>query len=102
MHIHIYVSQVIVELLTYKCDVNAKHSDGFNALFIACIRNSLDLVRVLVANGADVNCRDLDGGTALMLACMNDNIEMSQFLIDSGADVNLADNIGISSRRRAT
>jgi len=58
---------------------------------------SVDLVVLLLSNGADPNQRDDQGGTALHHAVMRGNASMViPVLIESGADVNAVDGNGLT------
>ena len=41
-----------------ECDIEAKDHDGRTALHLACMSNSLEVVRFLLARGASVNAQD--------------------------------------------
>ncbi len=64
------------------------------ALIEACNKNSINLVKSLVENGADVNQPDGNGNTPLFIACKNGNKALAKYLIDNGADVNQPDGNG--------
>ncbi|EGO05220.1 hypothetical protein SERLA73DRAFT_174236 [Serpula lacrymans var. lacrymans S7.3] len=49
-------------------DVNERDEYGYTALHLACDRGSLEVVEVLLSNGADPNIKDLDDFTASELA----------------------------------
>lgn len=55
-------------------------------LHMACTRDVIEDVRVLLAAGADVNARDTIGMTPLMRAVYSVNLEMVNLLLDAGAD----------------
>lgn len=46
-------------------DLDLQDENGFSALFHACIGDSVDVVTVLLDNGANINLRDKNGGTIL-------------------------------------
>jgi ankyrin repeat protein len=72
--------------------VNAKlNKDGDTALSIACDKDNLNIVNVLIKAGADVNATDNDGETVLMRVS---NVKIVNALIKAGADVNATDNDG--------
>ena len=57
---------------------------------IASSEGHLEMVKLLVENGADVKAKDKDkdGWTALMWASCKGDLEIVKFLVESGADVN--------------
>jgi len=70
-------------------DVNAKDSNGFNAFWFAVKRSRIEVVEVLIENGADLNIQDRTSGlTALHNAAGNGDNDMVELLITSGADLN--------------
>ena len=66
--------------------------EGKTLLRSCCIKNHIDLVKILIENGADIN---LESGsfntTPLMYSASNGFIEITEFLIDNGADLELKD-----------
>ncbi|XP_068237591.1 protein fem-1 homolog C-like [Palaemon carinicauda] len=64
------------------------------ALRSACFYGYLDIVKVLVEDGADIESVDDKGATCLILACDNGHYEVVKYLIDVGANVNRKKNDG--------
>ena len=58
----------------------------------ACYTNDLELVELLLSNGADPNCNG--GLTPLMIAAKDSTPEMVRLLLDYGADKNCKSNEG--------
>lgn len=52
---------------------------------------NIQLIRLLIENGANVNIKDEDRKTPLMVAAFYNNPEVVRLLIDNGADVNVKD-----------
>ncbi len=83
-----------MEAKTEKIGVNTKKKDGETALMLACRcyrqENRLELVKLLLENGADVNAKTSFGYTALMFAATDsrDNERVIRLLLENGADVN--------------
>ena len=50
--------------------------------------DNMEVMKLLLENGADVNARDKDERTALMFA---KNAEMAKLLLENGADANAKD-----------
>lgn len=48
----------------------------------------LEIVRMMIGNGADVNAENNDGDTSLIMAFKNGHLEVAQLLIEKGADIN--------------
>lgn len=55
-------------------------------LHMACTRDAIEDVRVLLAAGANVNAQDEIGMTPLMRAVYSVNLEMVNLLLGAGAD----------------
>jgi len=79
---------VAVFLLRHGATVDQPRSPkGRTALMVACAYwCGVDMVKLLVANGADVNIQSDDGSTALMLAAMNEKLDVVIYLLQHGAD----------------
>ena len=48
-------------------DINTKDNDGMTPLMYASYKSDLEIIRLLLNNGADINARRNDGKTALMI-----------------------------------
>jgi len=58
----------------------------------AGLSGGLEIIRLLIAEGADVNCRNRYGDTALMTAAALGYLEIVNELLKSGADPDIKDN----------
>ena len=69
---------------------------GFPPLFLAILRQDVELVRLMVSKGADVTVRDRSGATALMWAAFNEtgDAAMVDELLRLGADPLIRNNTG--------
>jgi ankyrin repeat protein len=77
------------ELLSRGASREARLSaDGFPVLTTAASAGHLEMVRLLVEQGANVNAKGPVGMTALMLASSSGRTEIVRFLLDHGADFN--------------
>jgi ankyrin repeat protein len=91
LHGHKEVVKVLLEYDTQivtQCD-----SFGDTALIKACISNfeSIDIVRLLLENGAEVNTQNKTGFSALLASCINQCTDIVKLLLQVGADVNTID-----------
>lgn len=70
-------------------EVNLPSDNGFNVFPIhsAAAGNYVDIVRMLIDNGAWVNVRQQAGATPLHSAAQNGNLEMLILLLEHGAEV---------------
>jgi ankyrin repeat protein len=95
---------------------SAINSDSPNRIAIACIliraqaeinpsepfvlsplmhaAGDLEMVKLLIANGADVDQKNFRGATALMGAATDGPVSVVSYLIEKGADVNARDKDG--------
>ena len=63
-------------------DLSVTDYEGNDCLHLAAMRNDLDLIELLIQNGADVNSKCKKAGyTVLHLASMNGNLEIVQYLL---------------------
>lgn len=83
-------------LLKAGAAVNSQSKNALQATAIqsAAAANHLELVDLLIANGADPNCREQNGYTPLHAAAQNGNLDMIRALIFGGADLDARSNDG--------
>jgi len=103
----------IAELFLEKgADINAPSKDGRTPLaFAAYARNSEEISKFLVLNGADVNpdpCKNEKSctcgpnySTPLHTAVRHGHVGMTKVLVDNGAKINVYDNEGLAPIHRA-
>jgi len=87
----------IAELLLVRgADIHAVDREECTAFQFAIMRNHLDVVRVLLANGEAVNTKfaGLLGGTLLHGAVASQHHEIAAYLLAHGADINREDDCG--------
>jgi len=75
-------------------DIDYTNVDGLTALHQACIDENIDMVTLLVDNGADIEARDNEGWTPLHAAVSAGDIDIVRFLLDHEADLMAANNEG--------
>jgi ankyrin repeat protein len=66
-------------------------------LMVACSEGHLEVVQILVENGAAIDQTDSIGTTSLMVACSEGHLEVVQILVENGADIDQTDSIGTTS-----
>lgn len=80
---------VVAALLRTGADPHAKNSDGNNALWLACVGASADILDVLIAAGIDIDHQNDNGATCLMYAAATGKALMVEALLAAGADTRL-------------
>jgi Ankyrin repeats (3 copies) len=83
-------------LLEAGADPNEGHFIGFPPVLLAAVRQDLELVRLMAANGADLTATDPSGSTALMWAAFNEygDAQLVQELLRLGADPSATNKAG--------
>eukprot|EP01134_Creolimax_fragrantissima_P002894 CFRG2894T1 len=82
------VSTVEKMVQNYLCDPNVKDNADWSPLHEACARGNIEIMRILIQNGADINQRGFQGWTPLHDAIDKNEIEAALFLLENGADPN--------------
>ncbi len=75
-------------------EINCRDYEGKTALMYAVEKQNIQIVNLLIENGADVNLCDECGTSALLIACDLGNIEICDILIKKGANKYAEDAIG--------
>jgi ankyrin repeat protein len=85
------VNKLIVEM---KMDPNLIDLADFTSLMYACEQENLDLIQILIDNGANVNFMNKDGVTCMILAIVNSCSKVVKLLLKCGFDLhkNLSNN----------
>lgn len=86
----------VKELIKYNVDINYVECNNGNngqktnrtALILASSRGNLDLVKLLIENGAKINYTNPNGEDALSLATLFKNYDIVLYLLQQGADCN--------------
>ena len=71
-------------------------------LILAAGRGHIEIVKLLLENGADVNSRTKDGDTALIVASKAGHTNVVKLLLERGADVNAKNRNGRMALMGAT
>ena len=79
------------ELLTLKVNVHIRDSEGSTPLHLAVELGYLNIVKLLVQNGANIGAKKYLSETPLQTAVINDRYEISEYLLENGAEVNSDD-----------
>ena len=77
--------------LNYR-DINKQNIGGATALHLASRMGSLEIVKILINNGANLDIQDKEGWTALMRAASFSYESIVQELLKNGAKVNNINN----------
>ena len=87
---------ILIDYEQIKKVINAKDRSGFTPLHHAALWNKLDIVKLLIANGADVNAKDNTGYTPLHWAAMHGHLDIVKFLVEyctkKGITLNMRNN----------
>jgi ankyrin repeat protein len=91
--------EIVRHLLDAGADINGTHSTNFaeegTALLWAAVRDDIDVVRLLIANGADLDRPEtLYNRSPLFPAAAYNHGEVIKILLESGADPNFHSNWG--------
>eukprot|EP00510_Aplanochytrium_minuta_P004121 CAMPEP_0184007452 /NCGR_PEP_ID=MMETSP0954-20121128/1338_1 /TAXON_ID=627963 /ORGANISM="Aplanochytrium sp, Strain PBS07" /LENGTH=565 /DNA_ID=CAMNT_0026286277 /DNA_START=140 /DNA_END=1834 /DNA_ORIENTATION=- len=83
-------------------NVNGTDNYGTSCLMSACSTGNLDLVKLLVKNGADIHVKTKKGKVALMFVASktqvpNEDHQIVSYLVNHGADVNAQEDWGKSA-----
>jgi len=71
-------------------DADNLNITGQTALFMATLKDRVDVVKFLIRKGAQVNVQNRYGVSPLLLCAESGNFELVKALVDAGADVNIS------------
>ena len=66
--------------------VNSTDDDKYTPLHRASYNGHLEVIKLLVTNGADIHARTIDGWQPFHSACRWDNVEAAKLLLSLGSD----------------
>ena len=79
---------IVKEIIKHNaCDCNAKDAKGMTPLHVACLKNTMEIAKILAQLKVDVNIQNIYGDTPLHISCANDNPDIVTLLIDHDACV---------------
>lgn len=87
--------EVVSILISGKAQINPEGKFLISPLMHAV--GDLEIVKLLIANGADVNQKNVRGATALMAAAIDGPAAVVRYLLEQGADVNARDEDGTTA-----
>ncbi len=90
------ITSEMQQLVKY-IDPDACLASGECLLIFAMKHGSLDVVKLLIKQGADLNKSDETGSKPLHTAVLTEKLELVNVLLESGASVDDMDNTGLSS-----
>lgn len=91
---HLQFAETLIELGAH---INAQDSKCRNtALHHACIKGSIEMVKLLLNHGAQVNLKDDTGCSALIDACVYGHTNIVLCLLSHGADLELSNDQGMT------
>lgn len=77
------------ELLEAGADVNLLNDDCNNALWFACVSESVEIIALLIAQGVNLNNSNVNGATSLIYASSAGKFAVVKSLVEAGADLTL-------------
>ena len=80
---------VAAELIAAGADLDARNSDGNNALWLACFHGSLEMMDLLIGKGIALDNQNDNGATCLMYAASASKTAVVAKLLEAGADAGL-------------
>ena len=87
--------EVVSILISGKAQINPEGQFLISPLMHAV--GDLEIVKLLIANGANVNQKNVRGATALMAAAIDGTASVVRYLLEQGADVNARDKDGTTA-----
>ena len=85
IHRHLIIAKLLLK--DKRINVNSRTQNGFTALIMAVLTEQIELVRLLIQNGANVNTETQSGYTALEIAIDKNYFQIKQILIDNNVSI---------------
>jgi ankyrin repeat protein len=82
--------EIIKELINRKVDINLRDSNEYTAFNIACENGYIEIVELLLANGASMDSPSCI--SSLCIACRSDNTDLVKLLLRKGLNPNFVCN----------
>ncbi|CAH1205447.1 hypothetical protein PAECIP111893_02350 [Paenibacillus plantiphilus] len=83
------MKEAVLQYIKADVDIDAVNDFGANALSTAIIYEELEIVKLLLDNGANINYQNKAYNTALISATDSGLTNMVKFLLENGADPNI-------------
>jgi thiosulfate/3-mercaptopyruvate sulfurtransferase len=77
---------IVLQLVHGGADLNARNSDGNNALWLACVGASQEVIGILIGAGIDIDNRNDNQATCLMYAASTGKSLVLAQLLQAGAN----------------
>lgn len=85
------IKQIIQEDQT---QINLRNLERRTPLFVACIEDNEEIIKLILINGAKVNKSDNSNNTPLHYLCGENNIKLIKLLITKNVEINKRNNYG--------
>lgn len=69
-----------------------RYKDGKTSIVTAANNGHLEIIKVLLANGANINIKGYNGNTALLASASKGDIKTIKFLVNENADLSIENN----------
>lgn len=87
----------IKRLLSYNLNINAEDHEGNTALHWSVMAGSIEIIILLLVNGADINVLNKMAQTPLYWAVVKGDKKVVELLLDKGADILIRDKSGATT-----
>jgi len=98
---HIKIIKMLIERTVFNVNGENRWEKAWSPFLEAVYSGCLEMVMLLIDNGADVNWANDEGRTPLMEAAANGHLEIMELLVAKGAMVDAVDRAGLTAADRA-